>query len=373
MASTMAVLPPEAYRGPAPHYAVPQEVGIYSLVGAEGSYASGNVHGKYLSMPPRTDNLHWDLDDGFAKAERFVRNEVPTMDTLFRWILDNKRQFSSALEAVSPRRSLISSEECVPFVCRRGSLHSVLCTPYDRPNDWLIGATRHGGAVYLRAFDTEAWKKYSAERATNDVLDHFIYWGHKFEQYMTSERPGIAPDTHAPVIEHASVQVVARSRLAEHGIIICGEVAAIDTAAVSQRRPMAKYVELKTPVMVWNERQRFHMRKRKLWKWWSQSYIMGLKRVICASRDKKGIVQSLMEFDVDTMHEQCERENHWFRAEGLNFLKEFLSFVRSNMRRDEPRVVYLFTYEPGLERVTCKRLDAPREYEVLPDWFLNEF
>ncbi|XP_049273279.1 uncharacterized protein LOC119397087 [Rhipicephalus sanguineus] len=194
MTSMMAVLAPEAYRGQAPHYADPQEVGIYSLVGAEGSYASGNVHGKYLSMPPRRHNLNWDLDHGFAKAERFVREEVPTMETLFRWILDNKREFSSAIEAA----------------CR-------------------------------------------------DVHSSF---------------PGY-----------------------------------------------------------------------KLWNWWSQSYIMGLKRVICGCRDKEGFVRSLMEFDVDTMHEQCEREHLWFRAEGLNFIDKFLSFVRSNMRRNEPRVVYLFTYE----------------------------
>uniref|UniRef100_A0A224YXP0 Decapping nuclease n=1 Tax=Rhipicephalus zambeziensis TaxID=60191 RepID=A0A224YXP0_9ACAR len=222
MTATMAVLPPEAYQEQAPHYAVSQEVGIYSLVGAEGSYASGNVHGKYLCMPPRRHYLNWNLDDGFAQVERFVRDEVPTMETLYRWILDNKRQFSSAVEAA-----------------RRDDRSSV---------------SRH-----------------------------------------------------------------------------------------------------------------------KLWKWWSQSYIMGMKRVICGCRDREGFVRSLMEFDVDTMHEQCEQEDLWFRAQGLNFLDKFLSFVRSNMRRDEPRVVYLFTYEPGLERVTCKRLDAPGEYQVLPDWFLNEF
>ncbi|KAH7948498.1 hypothetical protein HPB52_023587 [Rhipicephalus sanguineus] len=187
MTSMMAVLAPEAYRGQAPHYADPQEVGIYSLVGAEGSYASGNVHGKYLSMPPRRHNLNWDLDHGFAKAERFVREEVPTMETLFRWILDNKREFSSAIEAACRDvHSSFPGQESVPFVCRRGSLHSVLCTPYDRPNDWLIGATRHEGVVYLRAFDTEAWKKQLAERATNSHVDHLTYWGHKFEQYMTS-------------------------------------------------------------------------------------------------------------------------------------------------------------------------------------------
>ncbi|KAH7938202.1 hypothetical protein HPB49_021599 [Dermacentor silvarum] len=188
----------------------------------------------------------------------------------------------------------------------------------------------------------------------------------------------MAPDTNSPVVEHESVQVVARSRLGEHGIIICGEVDAIDPSVLytsdhSQQRSMAKYVELKTTAVVRHERQLENMRRYKLWKWWSQSYIMGMKRVICGCRDKEGFVRSLMQFDVDTMHEQCEREHLWFRAEGLNFCDNFLSFVKSNLRHDDPKVVYLFTYEPAWERVTCKRLDAPGEYEVLPEWFLKEF
>lgn len=260
----------------------------------------------------------------------------------------------------------------MPFVCRRGSLHSVLCTPYERPSDWLIGATRHRGVVYLRAFDTEDWKEQCLVRETNSFFDHLTYWGHKFEQYMTSDRPGMAPDTNSPVVEHASVQVVARSRLGAHGIIICGEVDAIDTAAQSQQHPMAKYVELKTVTMVTHERQLHNLRKNKLWKWWSQSYVMGLKRVICGCRDREGFVRSLMEFNVDTMHEPCEREHMWFRSEGLNFCDKFLSFVRSNMGHDEPRVVYLFRYEPYMQRVTCERLSAPGEYEVLPEWFLKK-
>ncbi|XP_070394410.1 decapping and exoribonuclease protein-like [Dermacentor albipictus] len=378
MTSAMPVLPSAMYRGPAPQYSEPQEVGIYSLVGAGGSYASGNVHGKYLCMPPRTSNLNWDLDAGFADVARFERNETPTMDTLLHWILENKRAFSSAaVEAArGDVRSPRAGEKCVPFVCRRGGLHSVLCTPYDRPNDWLVGATQHRGVVYLRAFDTEAWMEQLKQRSTGNSVDHFTYWGHKFEQYMTSERPGMAPDTSSPVVEHESVQVVARSRLGEHGIIIGGEVDAIDPSVLtdsSQQRSMAKYVELKTTALVRNERQLWNMRRYKLWKWWSQSYIMGTKRVVCGCRDKEGFVRSLMQFDVDTMHEQCEREHLWFRAEGLNFCDRFLSFVKSHLKHDEPKVVYLFRYEPAWERVTCERLDAPGEYEVLPEWFLNEF
>ncbi|XP_037579821.2 decapping and exoribonuclease protein isoform X2 [Dermacentor silvarum] len=192
MASTMAVLPSSAYRGPAPQYSEPQEVGVYSLVGAGGSYASGNVHGKYLRMPPRTSGLNWDLDAGFVDVVRYVRDETPTMDTLLRWILENKREFSRAVEAAHRDvRSPLAG--CVPFVCRRGTLHSVLCTPYDRPNDWLVGATQHRGVVYLRAFDTEAWKEQFKRRTSDHSADHFTYWGYKFEQYMTSGEKKVQP------------------------------------------------------------------------------------------------------------------------------------------------------------------------------------
>lgn len=361
------------YRGGAPHYSDPEELGTYSLVGGEGAYAKGNVHGRYLLIPERPNDLHWDLDEGYADVVRLDRNQTPVMDTTLQWILDNKATFCNAIDGMNPSKG-ITSDGGAPraFVVRRGALHSAFCTPYDIRSDWMIAATRHQGVVYLKAFDTEAWKAQCRDRENNSFQDHATFWGHNFEQHITSEKPGMPAATGAPVVERESLQAVARSRLGKHNIIICGEVDAIDNA-VRDERSMAKYVELKTRIIPKEERQEKNFRRYKLWNWWSQSYLMGLKRVICGFRDHNGVVRYLKEFNVDTIPEECEKEGLWCRADGLNFCYQFLSFVESNLGKDNSRVVYLFTYEPQKREVTCKLLPEPGEYQVLPEWFLKQF
>lgn len=385
--STVSALPvynSRAYRGAAPQYWEPEELGTYSLVGGEGAYAKGNIHGRYLLMPERPDDLYWDLDEGYADVVRLDRNQIPVMDTTLQWILDNKATFRDAIDEMNTSRRL-SSDGGAPraFVCRRGGLHTAFCTPYDIRSDWMIGATRHQGVIYMRAFDTEAWVAQYKARGINSSRDHSTFWGHNFEQHITSERPGpgMAPATGAPVVERESLQAVARSRLGKHNIIICGEVDAVDNEATASRggggsrhdRSMAKYVELKTRIIPRDDQQEKKFRRYKLWNWWSQSYLMGLKRVICGFRDEKGVVRYLKEFNVDTMPAECEQEGSWFRADGLNFCNQFLSFVESNLNRDNSRVVHLFTYEPQRREVTCKLLRTPGEYQVLPEWFLKQF
>lgn len=129
---------------------------------------------------------------------------------------------------------------------------------------------------------------------------------------------------------------MARSRLGKHNIIICGEVDALDNA-VRDERSMAKYVELKTRIIPKEDRQEKNFRRYKLWNWWSQSYLMGLKRVICGFRDHNGVVRYLKEFNVETIPEECEKEGLWCRADGLNFCNQFLSFVESNLGKDNSR------------------------------------
>lgn len=361
------------YRGGAPHYWEPEELGTYSLVGGEGAYAKGNVHGRYLLMPERLYDLHWDLDEGYADVVRLDRNQIPVMDTTLQWILDNKATFSNAIDKMNPSKRP-TSDGGVPraYVVRRGALHSAFCTPYDIRSDWMIGATRHQGVIYLKAFDTEAWKAQSRNREVNSFQDHATFWGHNFEQHITSEKPGMPAATGAPVVERESLQAVARSRLGKHNIIICGEVDALDNA-VQNERSMEKYVELKTRIIPKDEMQEKKFRRYKLWNWWSQSYLMGLKRVICGFRDHKGVVRYLKEYSVDTIPEECEQEGLWCSAEGLNFCNQFLSFVESNLGRDDSRVVHLFTYEPEKRVVSCKLLQEPGEYQVLPERFLKQF
>ena len=72
------------------------------------------------------------------------------------------------------------------FICFRGLLTKMLCTPYERNAGWKIAITLHNGTYYLCEFDTEQQKIFK-QRVTESEME-VCCWGWKFEQYLTSGR-----------------------------------------------------------------------------------------------------------------------------------------------------------------------------------------
>jgi RAT1-interacting protein len=70
------------------------------------------------------------------------------------------------------------------FVCFRGLLTMLMCTPYEMNDDWIICATKWKGIIFLCARETEKKRLYRAQLSERDR--QFTSWGYKFEQYMSS-------------------------------------------------------------------------------------------------------------------------------------------------------------------------------------------
>lgn len=70
------------------------------------------------------------------------------------------------------------------FVTFRGTLKSLLITPYERYESWIICASKFKGTIYLCSFDTE--EKKQRELLKTDYERQCSDWGYKFEQYMLS-------------------------------------------------------------------------------------------------------------------------------------------------------------------------------------------
>ena len=72
------------------------------------------------------------------------------------------------------------------FICWRGLLTKLLCTPYENREGWQIAVTKFNGTFYLCDFETEEKKEQLANRTMRD--EEMTYWGHKFEQYVTKSK-----------------------------------------------------------------------------------------------------------------------------------------------------------------------------------------
>ena len=55
----------------------------------------------------------------------------------------------------------------------------------------------------------------------------------------------------------------------------------------------------------------------------------------------------------------------------LNFLNEFLSFVKSVVVNDDPNQVYKFSRDVNSELIICQHYRHETEFNFLPGWYIS--
>ena len=70
------------------------------------------------------------------------------------------------------------------FICWRGLLTKLLCTPYENQEGWKIAVCRFRGTLYMCEFDTD--EKLQENRLDDKCQQKMCYWGFKFETYITA-------------------------------------------------------------------------------------------------------------------------------------------------------------------------------------------
>ncbi|XP_037518555.1 decapping and exoribonuclease protein isoform X1 [Rhipicephalus sanguineus] len=367
----------EQSNGKFPSFREPREIGNFSLVGEQRDYVDGAAQIKYLRMPNQRHRLMWDLNRGYEVAVRRDRSVNERLDNLLRWILRNKDKFllsSAARPSGEPPAETQSLH--TDFVCYRGLLTRLACTAYEAREDWLLAACRFRGSIYLCAFETDAERRRRLEDAADPRRDRMSFWGYKFEQYMVSVEPEGVPDVDAVVNECEEYCIVVRSRLESHSLVFGAEVDGVDPRVhrhgrQSQPGSTGCYIELKTSRDCLSEQQYRNFCRFKMLKWWAQSFLVGIPRVLCGFRDDNGVVGTLEELDVREMTHRAK--GMWSGAVCMNFCNQLLSFIKKHATQDDPEVVYLFQYLPSSREIVCTHLADPGEFAVLPDWYLQAF
>ncbi|KAG0729817.1 Decapping and exoribonuclease protein [Chionoecetes opilio] len=122
-------------------------------------------------------------------------------------------------------------------------------------------------------------------------------WGYKFEQYMVD-----GSNSNEGVNENEEYCCMMRSRLQDHSLVFGAEVDGADPALYkAPHADLKAFVELKTGKEVTSEREQRTLHRFKMIKWWSQSYLVGIPRVVCGFRDNSGTVHSLRTYEVREM------------------------------------------------------------------------
>uniref|UniRef100_A0A8C4NET0 Decapping nuclease n=1 Tax=Eptatretus burgeri TaxID=7764 RepID=A0A8C4NET0_EPTBU len=336
---------PEGYTGACPNYRQPAELGCFSLDSQRTFHDDGRLL-RYFA-PPRGWQGPIDLDVGWSVPGAYIQMDAQRaerLDHIVSWLSRHRSQ---------------GGGNWGYFVTWRGHLTKVLGTPYERREGWQLAATLFRGTRYMSEVETEAARREREMRSLRQK--QMCYWGYKFEQYMTADRPGGEPDVSRPVNTNEGFCTVVRTRLAGHSLVFAGEV----DCRAGERPPPSSYVELKTSREVVTPGQRF-----KLMKWWAQSFLIGVPRIVVGFRDDSGHVQHLQTYETLKIPKMSE-EKMWNAAVSLNFCEAFLSFLKEVVTRDDPKVVYLFSWEPGAD--VTYRVYENSEQTFLPDWYIEQF
>lgn len=369
---------------PFPAFRRPQVIGSFTL-DADRKFKNDRSGIKFLKLPKAAagKRISLDLNAGVRDAVRKNEDECKEerLSSLLRWITINGDRFAAPVSTAPPPKTTLVGLN-TDFVCYRGLLTQLMCTPYENREGWKVLAVRYRGTVYLHKDETEEAR--GQRLSTTDRQKTMGSWGYKFEQYMLADTPTGEPDPEPPVIESEEFCCVFRTRIglgAGHSIVYGGEM---DGVEISERLLKASeatndaidlngetFVELKTSRQIEHQGHQRTLLKFKMIKWWCQCFLVGVPKVVCGFRDDDGVVGNLTEFGVSDIPKRCAE--HWLPNVCMNYLDSVLAHFMSEMSRVSERKLVSFSWDPkeGGGRIAMreeKRMDLGA---MLPEWYIN--
>ncbi|XP_045212578.2 decapping and exoribonuclease protein-like [Mercenaria mercenaria] len=430
-----------------PKFETPVEIGSFSL-DIKTEFENSKKSMRYFIKPPNPKRVNFDLRKGYDTMIKNEKGRESHILNILHWIVENLEKFptkgrkctkgpnkgasgrdipkkdkgnsASSFSQHSDDQSQIDreladvqtglsdmkiskegdSEASAPsdmsadgeprtlntnFVCRRGLLAKVMCTPYEEREDWIIAVVLHNGTYYLNEIETEQKKqdkaKMAEQKKQNEARmteqkkqdearitdDEMCCWGSKFEQYLKSDSKDGVPDPDAQYNNCEAFYTVVRTQLNNHSLVFSGEVDALNT----DKEKGSYYVQFKTNREFVHQGHVKTFKRFKVRNWWTQNYIIGVQEIVCGFRDDKGIVHRLEFYKTkDLPNLAKDLYNPWKPNVCFNFLDQFLSFIKSAITTDDHKKVHILKWSPG-GPVRCSQPLVDSEYNFLPDWYTD--
>ena len=129
------------------------------------------------------------------------------------------------------------------------------------------------------------------------------------------------------------------------------------------------FVELKTSRQIDNKRLAASFAQHKALKWWSQSFLVGIRKILCGFRDDDGMVHTLEDYPIQKLPELGK---HWLPNTCMNFLNGLLGFVYKLLHQNKHELVmYNFKWHPRDSKISVFE-DKYNIQNVLPEWYLSK-
>ncbi|TKR93381.1 hypothetical protein L596_007850 [Steinernema carpocapsae] len=327
-----------------------QMVGEFSI-NRERQPIPGRSAMKYIYEPfVGTSGLGFDLNIGedTFEGKDYSQKSCEDLDVLLRYLMLQTPRGGNLQKILHDSH----------LVCWRGTMTRLAAQLYETSEPFKMAACRYKGIVFLCEFRTAAKLERLRNQSQREKM--MTYWGHKFEQYMTSSVRKMKPETSEPVSQMEEFTVVSKMIFGSTGLRLymgC-EMDAVDLDG--------RYVELKTH----RESLTGGFWRFKAMKWWLQSYFAGVSSIVAGLRSDSGVIHTTERVPLSSFP---SRGSGWKDSALIRFLEAVLSAIHeSAMSEVEDQVIFLVERNPQAEKVSITRTDDP-QYRFLSEEFLEHF
>ncbi|KAF4994876.1 hypothetical protein FGRMN_5508 [Fusarium graminum] len=214
------------------------------------------------------------------------------------------------------------------------------------------------------------------KRRRGPPLEVMQFWGYKFETLSTLPAPWA--ETSREFIENRENEVVdnkaqycsvVRTGIGKTVLCLGGEVDAIWDSKPEEKGTPINWVELKTSAEIRNagDMENFN---RKLMKYWIQSFLLGVPRIVVGFRTRDGILVEVKDIETHRIPETVNAYPNpkWNADMCVNFAAEFLDWLTENIN-DEG--VWRIKREPQSPIIELFKVEETGHGDILSDEFKN--
>ena len=225
------------------------------------------------------------------------------------------------------------------FVTYRNNLNKLLATLHCPNDDWCVGVRRLAGDRWLlRVRDTP--RRREDERSQSDAQRLMSYFGYRFEALCTGHDPA------KPVDANNEYVGLFNCKLGSHRLAVAAEIDCVDDSGA--------YVELKTNKLLASKRLVGTFERFKLFKFWVQSYLVGVPRIVVGFRDEAEL-RKLQSFDTLELPglaaAGAQGQPSWRPQACLGFADAVLMWLRGALDAADGDA-YVVTYDPEMRAIS---------------------
>ncbi|KAK4167980.1 RAI1 like PD-XK nuclease-domain-containing protein [Cladorrhinum sp. PSN259] len=314
-----------------------------------------------------------DLSRGFETFDKHDDSVDEHLDSLLKTIAHFEQQTQEPIDA--------------NIVTWRGMMTKIMAAPFD-DEGFEMNATLYRGCVFIE--ENHAFKlKRNAEQSSRPQQHQqqrkgpppevMSFWGYKFETLCTLPRPW--GEVSRDYIESRDSLVVSNKdqycsvvRTGVDDSILClgGEVDCLWGTRPSppdEKGAPINWVELKTTAEFRGKQDELWFKNKKMMKFWIQSYLLGVPKIVFGFRDRNGILKRIEEMETMQLPRIARNARCQWSADGcINFMSSFLAWLRVTVNDDG---VWRIRRQKGASEIEVWRVEEAGHGEVLTEEFMN--